>query len=227
MNENSHTIHIFVITHHTLNQMARTSQFNKETIIKAGLQLVRKEGEAALTARALGSALGCSTSPLFTVCGSFEEIKKLVRAAAVREFTDYVKDSVNYVPAFKEFGMRLVKFSINEPNLYKMIFLTPDVTESHTRPHGNEVMEDMKKHYELSDEQVHTLVDQVWTYACGLSALCISGVASFTDEEISNRLSMQFISTIMLIKSGVKTDTMMPRLRKEGEGSTMPLPDKK
>lgn len=207
--------------------MARTSNFNKATIIEAGLQLVRKEGESALTARALGSALGCSTSPLFTVCGSFEEIKKQVRAAAVKEFTDYVKDSVNYVPAFKEFGMRLVKFSINEPNLYKMIFLTPDVTESHNHPHGNEVMEDMKKYYELSDEQVHTLVDQVWTYACGLSALCISGVANFTDEEISTRLSMQFISTIMLIKSGVKTDTMMPRLREEGEGTTMPLPDKK
>lgn len=204
--------------------MGRSSNFNRETIIEAGLQLVREQGESALTARTLGKALGCSTSPLFTVCGSFEDIRIEVKKAATRVFTEYVEDSMNYVPAFKEFGMRLVKFSIEEPNLYKMIFLTPGNKSLIAKPDIREYIEAMKDTYGIDDSQVNILFDQVWTYACGLSAQCLAGVASYTDDEISDRLSRQFTSTIIYLKSGVKTDHTRPRLRKEGEGPIMPLP---
>ena len=59
--------------------MARISAYSKQTIISTALDIVREKGENALTARNLGSARGCATSPLFTVCGSFEEIRKEVR----------------------------------------------------------------------------------------------------------------------------------------------------
>lgn len=47
-----------------------------------------------------------------------EELLGEVRKTAQIQFMNYVADSVKYVPAFKEFGMRLIRFSREEPELY-------------------------------------------------------------------------------------------------------------
>ena len=46
--------------------MPPKAKFSKEEIIKAAVNLVRTEGAQALTARALGTKLGVSSSPVFT-----------------------------------------------------------------------------------------------------------------------------------------------------------------
>lgn len=214
---------IFYICQYNIKGMGRAPNFNRETIIAAGLQLVREQGESALTARALGKVLGCSTSPLFTVCGSFEDVRKEVKNAAMKEFCEYVRDSVNYIPAFKEFGIRLVRYSVREPNLFKLIFLTPGTGSDLVHPDISEYIEAMKETYGINDEQVCILFEQVWTYACGLTVISVAGGTSFTDDQISDRLSRQFAATIMYIKSGLVTDNLKPRLRKEGESAVMPL----
>lgn len=181
--------------------MGRASIFSRETIIAAGLLLVRKQGECALTARALGKMMGCSTSPLFTACGSFEEIRVEVKKAAIKEFCEYVKDSINYVPALKEFGLRFVKFAIYEPNLYKLIFLTPGTDTGFAHPDVSKYIESIKATYGISDAQVEILFEQFWTYVCGLTALSITGAASLTEDEISDRLSRQFNSSVQYLQS--------------------------
>lgn len=205
--------------------MSKTSNYKKEQIIAAALELVRKGGEEALTARSLGAAMGCSTSPLFTVCGNLEEIRKAVHKAAVDEFVDYVKDAVNYIPAFKEYGMRLVKFAIEQPNIYRLAFLSADTASDALNPVAIECLKGITEEYKLTDEQTQMLLDQVWTFSCGLATLAISGAVVRSEEEISDMLTLQFTSTLMFIKSGHPMLHITPRLRKEGEGSALPMPD--
>lgn len=47
--------------------MPPKAKFAKEEIVNAALDIVRTEGFESLTARALGSKLGSSARPIFTV----------------------------------------------------------------------------------------------------------------------------------------------------------------
>lgn len=62
--------------------MPRSAFFSKEAIAAAGLEIIRKQGVEALTARALSKQLGCSLSPIFTVFKDMDEIQTAVRQAA-------------------------------------------------------------------------------------------------------------------------------------------------
>lgn len=203
--------------------MARTSAYSKDTIISTALDIVRKKGEDALTARNLGAELGCSTSPLFTVCGSFEEIRKEVHHAAAVVFEQYVHGAIDYNPAFKEYGLRLVRFSQTEPHLFKILFLSPEKSEAELNSVVDKCSQEMMKEYELSEEQVNMLTKLVWTFTCGLSMLVVSGAEKYSDEEVSQLLSYQFQAILSLIKSGAKVTNIIPHLRTEGEGSALAL----
>ena len=52
------------------------NKFTKEQMITAALDLVRREGTAALTARSLAEALGTSTQPVFTCFTTMDEAKR-------------------------------------------------------------------------------------------------------------------------------------------------------
>ena len=53
--------------------------------------------------------------------------------------------------------------------------------------------------YGLTDGQAWKLIQSVWTHACGLAMLCQSGALSLSDDEISDRLSEQFVGVLSFI----------------------------
>ena len=91
--------------------MPRNALLTKEAVTAAGLAIVRREGQNALTARALSRELGCSLSPIFTVFKDMDEIQVSVKKAAEDFFADFMKDVNEFEPAFKEFGLRLMRFA--------------------------------------------------------------------------------------------------------------------
>ena len=51
-------------------------KITKEDIIKTATQLVRESGEDAINARAIASALGCSTQPIFSNFATMEQLQE-------------------------------------------------------------------------------------------------------------------------------------------------------
>ena len=41
-------------------------KITKEDIVQAGMEIVRRDGEAGLNARSIAAVLGCSTQPVFS-----------------------------------------------------------------------------------------------------------------------------------------------------------------
>ena len=55
--------------------MPRTKRIEKEDILRAAVQVVRTQGEGALSVRGIAKELGCSTQPLYSEFGSMEELR--------------------------------------------------------------------------------------------------------------------------------------------------------
>ena len=182
--------------------MPRKAFFSKQEIIDKALEILRQQGPEAISARSLCKALGCSVSPLFTVYKNMDEIFSDLHAAAEKLFETYMADVTDYQPAFKEFGMRLVKFSREEPQLFHYLFLDNNSESIVADRKARECLQNIEGEYDLSEKQGLELYFQMWVFACGLSALCNKNPQKYSDSDISYLLSLQFSSVLTFLKSG-------------------------
>lgn len=184
-------------------------KFTKDEIALAALDIVKKDGVSALTARELGKRLGSSSCPVFTVFKNMEEVKGAARELGLREFEEYASDFTGYTPAFKRIGMLMVSYAINEPELFKLLFMQ-EHTESRCFENtiqdlgslADTCIQLIQNDYEISLNDAETLFEQMWIHAFGLCSLCVMKVCDFSEEEISKRLSQVFAGLITIIKSG-------------------------
>ena len=189
--------------------MPPKAKYTREEIVQMALEMARKKGIDAVVARELAKELGTSTSPIFTTFKSMEELQKEVRQLALKEFESYVSDAVNFTPAFKYVGLKMIEFAMREPKLFQLVYMREhDGSQSFAmlvEELGDTVgvcIEIMQKEYALSQEEAEVLFRQVWLHTFGICVLVAGKVCRLTPEEISEMLSMEFKGSLMLIKSG-------------------------
>ena len=203
--------------------MPRKALFKKEEIVSKALNLVRQKGQNALTARELGAALGSLSRPIFTVFKNMDEVNAEVKRAAQQLFADYVADVSNYVPAFKEFGLRLIRFAQEENHLFRFLFLQKDSISEGIHFVTRELLSDLESSYGLSEEQTAMLFRQMWIFTCGMAVLSANEPQNYTLSQVSEMLTCQFVSTLSFIQSGRPIPNIEPHLRGEGENPVLPF----
>ena len=201
--------------------MARPSIYTKDAVLKAAIEVVRRDGEEALTARSIGKELGSSSRPLFTLYDNMDALRSDVRKEAVKLYVDYVADCLDFVPAFKEYGLRLVHFGIREYNLFRMIFFSPDLRLYDFGAPLIACRDAFMSDYDLTLEQADKLVSISWTFVTGLAALVHTGAVNLTEDQISDNLSEQFVGALSFIKSGRDVRGLTPKKREAAEKITL------
>lgn len=193
--------------------MPRSAFFSKEAIAEAGLEIIRRHGVEALTARALSKQLGCSLSPIFTVFDNMEEIQIAVRQAAAALFSEYVKDVQDYQPAFKEYGMRLIRFAREEQNIFRLFLERGNSLICNAPAAAMNCLDGIKESSQLTDDQVLILYRQLWAFTCGIAILATQSPEEYQEELISSMISTQFISTLSFLESGKEVKNVTPQLK--------------
>lgn len=199
--------------------MPRNALLTKEAVTAAGLAIVRREGQNALTARALSRELGCSLSPIFTVFKDMDEIQVSVKKAAEDYFADFMKDVNEFEPAFKEFGLRLVRFAKQDGNLFDMLFLSRGGRSDIAGQIAQRSLMDIQQNYDLTDSQASMIFKQMWPVATGIASLCVHRPMAFSEEETGQILSNHFSGMMWLIKSGQQVINIVPKRRSQDESS--------
>ena len=122
-------------------------------------------------------------------------------------------DIFDYSPSFKEFGMRWVGFAAEEPNLYRLLFLSRRDEHSPYIRFKQEfesiitpLVEEIKKTFGLSGADAEDLLNQMIIFANGIAAFVITDTDSFSKESVSRDLSQVCISIV--ISDKLRDDTM-------------------
>lgn len=202
--------------------MPPKAKYTREEIINKAFEMTRKNGIESVVARELGKELGTSSSPIFTAFKNMEELQHEVRKVAMREFETYVRDAVNYTPAFKYVGMKMIEFAMKEPKLFQLLYMREhDGNETYAMLIGElgdtvEVcIEIMQKDYALSKEEAQLLFRQIWLHTFGICVLLAGRVCRISPEEISEMLSIEFQGSLMLLKSGTLKAVAVHDVKKE------------
>lgn len=178
--------------------MPPKAKFTEAEIVGAGLAIVREEGIENLTARALGKRLGSSACPIFTVFASMADVQQAVLTEIRRIYAEYVETGLTQkeMPAFKGVGMQYIRFSVAEPNLFRILFMSEPLKKTGVsdilpviEDHYLQILSSVQTCYSLNRTDAERLYQHLWIYTHGIAVLCATGMCSFTYGEIGNMLT--------------------------------------
>lgn len=176
--------------------MPPKAKFTKTQIIEAATEIVRKDGLEALTSRALGLQLGSSARPIFTVFQNMDEVWQAVMDSAKTLYKRYVHKGLTQEHPFKGVGMQYILFSVEEPKLFQLLFMTeqkeipklsgilPLIEESY-----EEILLSIQNDYGITEALAEKLYHHLWIYTHGIATLCATKMCCFTGDEISSMIT--------------------------------------
>ena len=198
--------------------MARPVSITKDKILTAAIDVVRKGGASALTARKLSAALGCGANAIFSSFGSMEGVLDAVRAEARYLFNERVGAGFSLNPPFKGFGLALVWFAMDEPELFKLIM------ESETPAMSFEAYIDTQigfkeesvaaigQSFGLQGKDAEMLYYQMILVGLGLARSCVDGCAPLHLQQVSEILGKNVRAFLMVIRAGAdERESFMPQ----------------
>ncbi|MCI7130205.1 MAG: WHG domain-containing protein [Lachnospiraceae bacterium] len=185
--------------------MAPRNKYTRNEMVEAAVRVVRKKGIDALTAKALASELGVSTQPVFTCFHTIDEARREVRAAAEQIYDSYIAEGLQMQPPFFGVGMQYIRFSREEPELYRLMFLTAgdDGKNSFMNALGHSqdlVRESLMETYHMDAPTADRYFRDLWLVVHGLATLIVSGECSYSEQEIGGILTGFSLSVCKAIK---------------------------
>lgn len=189
--------------------MPPKAKFTKEEIVDAAFSITRTDGFSALTARALGTELGSSARPIFTVFKSMDEVQQEVILAAKKLYSNYIETGLSEKLSFKGVGKQYILFAIDEPKLFQLLFMKeqvniPDLSGilSLIDENYENILLSIVNDYDLDDQSAQNLYHHLWIYTHGIATLCATKMCKFTGKEIGDMLTEVFISLLKKLKEG-------------------------
>ncbi len=191
--------------------MPPKAKFTREEITEAALNIVKRAGFEALTSRELGKHLGSSARPIFSVFKNMEEVQQAVIESAKALYKEYVNRGLKEEHPFKGVGTQYILFSVNEPKLFQLLFMTerpqvpdlsgvlPLIEESY-----DQILLSIQADYGVNELLAKKLYHHLWIYTHGIATLCATKTCCFTDSEISSMITEVFSSVLKTIKETIK-----------------------
>lgn len=169
----------------------------KNEIEEAALAIVREKGYGGLNARALASALGCSTMPIFSRYGDMYGLKKALAVRITEIYTGYIDRGLAEDNGFRGVGRAYRKFAAEEKELFKLFFMTPkgEKTEFPAGdPNYGKVTDAAVVATGLSRENAERLYQEMWIFVHGLAVMSATGAQVYDDEKAEQMVSECFLA---------------------------------
>ena len=167
-------------------------KITKEDVIKTALSLVREKGEEAVNARAVATALGCSTQPVFSNFSGMEELFEEVKKAAHRHYLGFLQkeaESGKY-PTYKAFGMAYIRFAKEEKALFKLLFMCDRRGEELPSTMDFDAsVEIIMKANGVARDVASLMHMEMWVFVHGIATMVATSFLSLDEELVSQMLS--------------------------------------
>ena len=193
--------------------MPPKAKFTRDEILDLALCIAMEQGIDAITARELGTRLGSSARPIFTVFANMDEVKELVIRRAKDLYGQYVEEGLRGDIAFRGVGIAYIRFATEQPKLFQLLFMQESDTKTDITgilpvidAHYDEILESVQNSYALNKESAERFYQHLWIYTHGIATMLATGLCTYTMEQIEERLSEMFRGMILFEKGSKKHD---------------------
>lgn len=173
--------------------MPPKAKFTKEEIVSTAVSVVRKSGGSALTARSLGAELGCSARPIFGLFSGMDEVKSGVLNYADKLYKSYMKrecENSNY-PTFKAMGLGYIRFSKEEPELFKFLFMRDRSRENVIEDKETiaQIVQAVQQSTGLPEDKAYLFYVENWIFAHGFASNFATGYLDIGMDDVSDMMT--------------------------------------
>ena len=192
--------------------MARKVKISKEIILEAALNMLIRDGYSSINIKTLAKEIGCSTQPIVWHFDNMEGLRTALAEYAIAYARNKMQsDAMNAVEAFEHTGRGYVDMAVNEPNLFRFLYLgenngekTNNFEAITTSKTNAEQIRRIADYLEISEENVARYLQNTIIYAHGVATLVATKVITASEEEMMamiNRAADGF-----LMQEGVPAD---------------------
>lgn len=171
--------------------------FTKDEIITAALNITRRAGLSALTARALAAELGCSVKPIFGLFKNMEEVHQAVRAAAYARYQGTLAAGISSgkYPPYKASGMAYIQFAREEKELFKLTFMCDRSGQSiqENRDDIRPLLELLQKNLGISEDEAYLFHMEMWLYVHGIATMLATSYLDWDENFASRALTDAYV----------------------------------
>lgn len=164
-------------------------KFQKEKIVDAALNVVRKRGIEAVTAREVAKELGVSVGPIFTWFDTMEQLRTEVYIKARECYREYIEKGLDGDIPFPSMWRQYLSFAKEEPELYRLLFLTrPDGVSGGAvealKLSQDLARESIMRHYNMDAHAADCYFRDIWLVAFSYATLIVTDDCPNTFEEM-------------------------------------------
>lgn len=196
--------------------MPSSPKIPREMILKAALDLLIRDGYAALNIKALAKKLGSSTQPISWHFGNMKGLRKALTEYALTYANEKMRSSAeNSMDAFIEVGSVYVSIAFDEPNLFRYLYLGE---QGGYKAGGVEALVDDTDNAELIDritayldvprEITAKYVQNSIIYTHGLASFIATGVIQSSKEQVMEMVTIA--GNAFLLQTGVDLSKIPP-----------------
>ena len=170
--------------------MPPSVKFQKEEIVAAAMEIARQKGIEAVTAREVARTLRVSVGPIFTWFDTMDQLKAEVYVQARALYRSYIERGLAGPIPFLGVGQQYIRFAREEPELYKLLFLTG------RGDYGGGAMAALKLSQDLARDSVMRIYHMdaatadryfrdLWLVVFSFATLIVTDNCPYTDAEMS------------------------------------------
>ena len=164
-------------------------KFQKNEIVQAALNIAREKGIDAVTAREVAAALQVSPRPIFTWFASMEELKAEVYALARARYRTQLEQGLSGPIPFLGLWRQYIRFAREEPELYKLLFLTRPGSVSGGAMEALRFSQELARPslmriYNMDADTADKYFRDIWLAAFSFATLIVTDDCPYTDEEM-------------------------------------------
>ncbi|MBO5327940.1 MAG: TetR/AcrR family transcriptional regulator [Clostridia bacterium] len=164
----------------------------KSAILNAAVTLISQKGLSGVNTKNLTQILGCSTQPIYHAYKNVEELKRDAMNKIMEIYSAYLSEEVakNKYPPYKSYGMGYIKFAANEPQLFKVAYMSAEA--KNYLPNFNsltDIFGVIAKSLNVSKEVAQKFHLDMWFSIHGLASMIACDCIKFCEEEVSRYLT--------------------------------------
>lgn len=176
--------------------MPSSPRIKKEDMLQAALELVSRDGYAALNIKAVAKELGCSTAPISWQFGGMDGLREELIPFAEQYVEDkYYSRNENEVAAFEQRGRGTIDLALENPNLFRFLYtgersqiLSTGFRLQTNNPDTDNMYQKMADLLGITLNQVMDFAMTMMVYTQGIGTLIASGIVKDTKENMYRML---------------------------------------
>lgn len=162
----------------------------KEELVEAALRVTRERGIDAVTAREVARELGVSTRPIFTHYDSMDELRHDVYELAKGRYRTYIEEGLAAPIPFLGVGQSYIRFAREEPELYRLLFLTRPGEAGGGAMEALALSQDLARPsimrvYRMDAHEADCYFRDLWLVVFSFATMIVTDECPFTDEQMS------------------------------------------